>query len=309
MNSPAAIHAMLDTLCRRAGAIAWGVAEAAPVAEADGRLYDAWLARGAHGPLAYMERNGAVRRDPRLLLDGARSIVVAAFAIRQRRHSAHIADFALGSDYHDVLRARLSPVAEAIEAEFGGATRICVDSAPLRERYWAERAGVGKCGLNGRLIVPGYGSDVLLAEVLAEAPLPPTPELARELCGACRLCVEACPAGALDGRGGVDARRCLACATIEMRGPLPPGTRLHGRLAGCDTCGRVCPLNAPAAVAAIEPLPELQPREEVLALTPRAAAELDSEAFARIFRGSAVRRLKLEGLRRNALHIINEETI
>ncbi|MDE6160056.1 MAG: DUF1730 domain-containing protein [Muribaculaceae bacterium] len=307
MNSPAAIHAMLDALCLEAGAIAWGVAEAGPVADADNRLYDAWLARGAHGPLAYMERNGAVRRDPRLLLDGARSIVVLAFAIRQRRHSSHIADFALGSDYHDVLRARLRPVAEAIEAEFGGATRICVDSAPLRERYWAERAGVGKCGLNGRLIVPGYGSDVLLAEVLAEALLPPTPQSAEIFCVGCRRCVDACPVGALDGCGGVDAGRCLACATIELRGPLPPGTRLHGRLAGCDTCGRVCPLNAQAV--AIEPLPELQPREAVLALTPAAAAALDAGEFARIFRGSAVKRLKLEGLHRNALHIINEETI
>ena len=303
-----AIHAMLRNLCRTAGAVAWGVADAQPTDEADATLYASWLSRGMHGPLAYMERHPELRRDPRLLLDGARSVLVCAFSARQRVHSPHIADFALGSDYHDVLRARMRAVGQGISDALGGDTRVCVDSAPLRERYWAVRAGVGRTGRNGRLMVPGIGSDVLLAVLLTQAQLPPSTPLqpaAMPECRTCRRCVEACPAGALDGRGGVDARRCLACLTIELRGPLPEGTDLHGRLAGCDICARVCP--AAEACRPPLPLPELQPRPQVLAMTPARAAELTQAEFSAIFAGSPVKRLKLDGLQRNARAITQQK--
>lgn len=308
MNGSASIPEMLDALCCGAGACAWGVAAAAPVADADRKIFDSWIARGAHGPMDYMARYADVRADVELLLAGARSIVVCAFSYRQASHSAHISDYALGRDYHIVLRERLEQVAAAVRESFGGETRVCVDSAPLRERYWAKIAGVGTFGLNGKLIVPGAGADVVLGEIVCTAVLPATEPLQEELCDGCGRCVMACPASALDGRGGVDARKCLSCITIEHRGPLPEGVRLHGRLAGCDVCSRVCPADArEASAGCAATLPDLQARAEVLALTPAEAAGLTRGRFASLFRQSALMRLRLSGLRRNATYIIMTE--
>ena len=296
------VRALLDSLCRSAGACRWGVADAAPVATADAALYDAWTARGAHGCMAYMERYADIRRDPRLLLDGARSVLVCAFSYRQPVHSVHISDYALGADYHGALRERMERVAAALREALGGDTRVCVDSAPLRERYWAVRAGVGTTGLSGRLIVPGAGADVLLAELLTTAALPPSAPLDRPLCDGCGACVRACPAGALDGR-------CLSCLTIELRGELPEGTDLHGRLVGCDVCSAVCPASRrEAAQGCPGVIDELHARPEVLALTPADAAAMTRGRFKALFARSPVMRLRLDGLRRNAFHILNNNS-
>ncbi|MDE6271218.1 MAG: DUF1730 domain-containing protein [Muribaculaceae bacterium] len=299
METPAADP--IAALCAAAGACRSGVARAAAVDPADMALLAGWLAGGRNGCMDYMERYRELRADPRGLLEGARSIVVCAFACRQQHHNPYIADYALGSDYHSVLRMRLEPVAEAISERFGGQTRICVDSAPLRERYWAVKAGVGTTGLNGMLFVPGIGCSVLLAEILCTAELPATQPLDEKMCNGCGACVRACPVHALDGQSGVDGRRCLSCLTLEWRGELPEGTRLHGRLAGCDTCTRVCPANKGDA----QVLPELQPRPEILALTPEEAATMGRGAFGRIFNGTALMRLRLAGLRRNARLILD----
>ena len=289
------LNRKLAEMCAEAGAAAWGVAAAEPVGEADRRLYSAWLADSRHGPMNYMERYADLRFDPNGLLEGVRSIIVCAFSYSQTNHNPWISDYALGDDYHAALRRRLQPVADEIERTFGGHTRICVDSAPLRERYWAQRAGVGRCGLSGKRLVPGIWAEVFLAEILTEARFAPTPPIADEVCTRCGKCVKACPTGALDGCGGVDARRCLSCLTVEWRGPFPPHTDLHGRLVGCDMCSRVCPLSQGGATVA-----ELQPRPEVLAMTPERALALTRGGFKATFAGSAIMRLRLDGLRRNA---------
>ena len=307
MSITAVDERMLAALCHEAGACAWGVAAAAPVSPDDRHIYEQWLQRGAHGPMAYMERYPELRSDPRTLLEGARSLIVCAFSYLQPHHSPYISDYALGSDYHGVVRERLERVAAAVRAAAGGETRVCVDSAPLRERYWAVRAGVGTVGLSGKLIVPGAGADVVLGEVLTTAELPTTPPLSVELCDGCGRCVEACPAGALDGRGGVDARKCLSCLTIEHRGDFPRGTQLHGRLVGCDVCSRVCPASSREAMSgAPVVVDEMLARPEVLALTPEEAATMSRGRFNSMFRRSAVMRLRLDGLRRNALHVLSE---
>ena len=287
----------LEEPLRAAGAVAWGVAEAAPVDDGARELYDAWIASGCHGCMDYMERYPELRADPGLLLEGARSVVVCAFSYHRSCHNPWISDYALGGDYHAVLRECLAPVAAEIERHCGGSTRICVDSAPLRERYWAERAGVGRCGLSGKLLVPGVGSEVFLAEILATARIAPTSHLEKEVCTRCGRCVQVCPAGALDGHGGVDARRCLSCLTVEWRGEFPAGTRLHGRLVGCDVCSRVCPLSLQAPEASV---PGLQARPEILGMTPEGALALTRGGFKSIFSGTAIMRLRLDGLRRNA---------
>lgn len=294
-------------LCLDAGACAVGITGADDMEPADIAAYERWIASGAHGAMDYLSRYPEVRRSPRLLLEGAKSIVVCAFAYTPTTRHPLIADYALGEDYHDVLRRALTPVAEALQAMVPhSATRICVDTAPLRERLIAVRAGVGFIGRNMQLIVPGVGSRVFLAEILWTAALEPDMPCEQTCCG-CGACVSACPGHALDCADAIDARRCLSYLTIEYRGDLAPDVRLPGRIYGCDICQDVCPHNRDTRPAAV--LPAFRPNEELMDLDAEAMAQLSAEDFRRIFRRSAIRRAKAEGLRRNALrHLLKGGT-
>ena len=289
----------LRRLCIEAGACAAGFARIQPVSDEAVAIYDGWLASGRHGTMAYMANYAEIRRNPALLLDGeARTLISCAFTYTSPgwARSSLFADYALGSDYHEVLRKALAPVAARLE-EISPGTRICVDTAPLRERYWAQQAGIGFIGLNNQLIVPGVGSCVFLAEILWSGEVSPDEPMERN-CGTCHACVRACPGNALDGAGGLDARRCLSYLTIEHRGELPADLRLPGRIYGCDICRDVCPLghgDRPVYV-----LPELRPRQSILDLTVADIKALDQPAFSTIFSHSAVKRAKLAGLLRNA---------
>lgn len=289
----------LGRLLEGAGADAWGVAPCGEVGEEDARLYEEWVASGKHGEMKYLESWPEIRRRPELLLEGARSIVCAAFSYYNPENKGvgglKWARYALGADYHDEIRHRLSEVAEAITEETGAECRVCVDTAPLRERLWAERAGVGYIGKNGLLIVPGVGSWCVLGFILTGHEFSPTPAEPRSCLG-CDRCVRACPGQALDGLGGMDARRCRSYLTIEYRGAEMP--RLTGgRVYGCDICQEVCPHNRYAPETRIE---AFRPRPDVLGLTLGKIAEMTQEEFSTLFRGSAVKRTKLAGLRRNA---------
>lgn len=289
---------------RAAGACAAAFVRLEALDDADTTLYDNWIARGANAGMDYLARYSDIRRDPRLLLDGAQSMLVTAFAYAPTpdRRSRLIADYALGDDYHTVLRERLHPVAALMESlHEGSATRICVDTAPLRERLWAARAGLGSIGLNNQLIIPGIGSRVFLAEILWTASLPQHSKFKiqhSKSCISCRRCVDACPGGALDGKGGIDAGRCLSYLTIEHRGDLPDTLSLRGRrIYGCDICQDVCPCNSSTPP---EPVPEFAPRPALAALTLDDIAAMDAATFSRTFARSAVKRTKLSGLLRNA---------
>lgn len=297
-----ALRNLLLDRAASAGACAAGFAEVRPVDAAACQAYDKWLADGAHAGMDYLEKYSDVRSDPALLLDGARSIFCLAFAYMKPdgRRSALFADYALGRDYHTVLRKHLEPLAaEMREAVYGSKTRICIDTAPLRERYWAATAGVGFIGRNNQLIVPAVGSRVFLAEILWTASVRPSQSRIDESCAGCGLCVKACPGHALDGGGALDARRCLSYLTIEHRGDLPEGVSLAGRrIYGCDICQDVCPHNADASAAPV--LEAFAPDEALLSLDVEAVASMAQADFSRIFSGSAVKRAKLAGLLRNA---------
>ena len=289
----------LQGLLEQAGADAWGVAPCTDVAEEDARLYEEWIASGKHGEMKYLESWPEIRRRPGLLLEGARSIICAAFSYYNPENRGEgglrWARYALGTDYHDEIRRRLSEAAKAITEKTGAECRVCVDTAPLRERLWAERAGVGYIGKNGLLIVPGAGSWCVLGFILTGHEFSPTPAEPRSCLG-CGRCVRACPGQALDGRGGIDARRCRSYLTIEYRGSEMP--RLTGgRVYGCDICQEVCPHNRYAPTTRTE---AFWPRPGVLGLTLGKIAEMTQEEFSALFRGSAVKRTKLAGLRRNA---------
>ncbi len=314
------------------GAYACGVVRAMPVtAEAVAR-YEEWLADGNAGNMDYLWRYGEVRRDPRLLLDGegARTLIVTLFAYQDNVHPAegvpYIAHYALGQDYHDVLRRRLKTVIGQLRPRFGGKWRICVDSAPLMERYWAARAGLGVIGDNGCLIVPGVGANFFIATIVTTAQMPTDdPVEGTSHCLGCGRCVRACPTGALRGDGSVDARRCISYLTIESHDDIPADIPTGNTLYGCDVCRRACPLaccktdigqgrqlehsedlensehssvsTSGKFAETMTVLPEFTPDSRLLSMTVADWRALDNEGYAALTAHSAMRRVSLDKLR------------
>lgn len=290
------------------GAAAWRVARCGTVSDKADSDFRSWLADGCNASMTWLADKADMRRDPSLLLSGATSVIVAAFPYRPAGESPRprmaISLYALGRDYHAVLRERLAPVAEAIDAACGSQSRICVDSAPLRERYWAVEAGLGRIGRNNLLLVPGLGSMLFLGSILTTAriepdsPLPPS----AHPCADCDApCVRACPTHAIRPDSTVDARRCLAYLTIEHRGQLPEGTRLHGRVFGCDACALACPRNRQPLPPG-QPLPDFAPLPETMSLDADELTTMSQRAFARRFAHSPLSRARTETLLRNLRH-------
>lgn len=277
--------------------------------------YDRWLSEGMNGEMAYLEKYHDIRSNPALLLPGARSVVSCAFNYWWGPVDSPLrwASYALGDDYHDVVRSRLQSVADAITAETGAECRVCVDTAPILERYWAVRSGVGFIGLNQQLIIPGAGTHFFLGEIITTLDLVPDAPCMLT-CGECRRCLRACPGGALrennEAPGNqtaeitLDSRRCLSYLTIEYRGEFPEGTRPGKHIYGCDVCQEVCPHNSKAPLSDIE---EFRPRAAILRLNTDAILEMRQEDFSAIFRKSAIKRTKLAGLQRNARAIAAEK--
>lgn len=290
----------VKTEAARLGFSACGLAPAAPLPKERAAALHRWLAAGMHGEMGYLERHASLRLDPTLLVPGARTVVSVALnyypAATPPEGGFRLARYALGLDYHDVMRRRLRALLTAIGAESDG--RPCCDTAPVDEHYWAVRCGLGWQGRNGQLIIPGAGSYFFLGELLLTLPADRYDEPSAPRCGTCSRCVKACPGGALNGDGTMDARRCLSYLTIEQRGPLPSGTgRLMGRcFYGCDRCSEACPWNRFARPTDVE---AFTPRPGLLDMTDEAWLCLSPEEYRTLFKGSAVKRAKYEGLMRN----------
>lgn len=303
---------LIKRLGKEAGAIAVGVARAAAPELAHSEYYSRWISGGNHGEMGYLANYQDLRRDPSLLFEnGAAAESVISFAFPyfhskgQAPEAARFAMYAHGDDYHEVLRRRLKPVGEAIE-KMGHQARVCVDTAPVLERYWAQQAGIGFIGRNRMLIVPGYGSYCFLAEIITTLPLE-YDSPCKQRCRGCDRCISRCPGGALRS-ADFDASRCLSYLTIEYRGELPaaidetgmerPISRvLAGRVYGCDECQRACPHNQEATDT---PLQEFHLRPALRDLTCEEIIQMTQPEFSTIFSHSAVKRAKLAGLQRNA---------
>lgn len=240
-----------------------GIASAAPAIESEQRLRD-WLAKGHAAGMTYLHRPRPRRGHPEDLLPGARSVICLAFNYYPGEAGSHsgswpsgrIARYAVGEDYHRILKRKLKHLEQWLYRQGGPETRSrsFTDSAPILEREFARRAGLGFIGRNTHLITPQYGSWVFLAEIVTNLEL----ELDRPLtahCGTCTACLEACPTGALNASDGLDSRKCISYWTIEHRGELDPAMRdrLQEWLFGCDVCQEVCPFNRKARVSS-EPL-------------------------------------------------------
>lgn len=297
------------------GFFACGIARATPVDAETASAFRSWIGNGCHAGMEYMARHTDIRLNPDLLLPGAKSVVCVAMAYAPQRtmpaDEYQIAAYAYGKDYHDAVKARLRALAAHMEQaaamaepQPGGATgggvavtRVCCDTAPVLERYWAMQAGLGWTGRNHQLIIPGAGSMFFLGEVFTTLALQPDAPIAGH-CGSCHACTKACPTHALRPDGTLDARRCLSYQTIENRGPIPPGiaSAMGNSIYGCDRCQAACPHNAraPKATAA-----ELQPDDELMAMRKADWHALTPDRYRRLFKGSAVKRCKYEGLMRN----------
>ncbi len=271
-----------------------------------------WLASGFHGEMAWMEREPEKRGDPRLLFPPARSVIVVALNYyTPQEHSddpstGKISRYAWGDDYHDVMRGKLEVLAEFVRSfDESAETKICVDTAPIMDKAWAVRAGLGWLGKHSNVITTDYGSWVFLGEILVSLELDETGDAVPDHCGTCTACIDACPTAAITAPYVVDSTKCLSYTTIELRSPELSddiSDNLNGWLYGCDICQDVCPWNRfekPTEEKRFEPRPGNVSANlnEVLSLSP--------EEYAERFRRSAIKRTKLSGLQRNALALTN----
>jgi len=267
-----------------------------------------WLARGYAGEMAYLARSADRRADVRRVLPTARTVIVTGTVYNvDRPYStecadpgrAHISRYAWGEDYHEVIERRLDALIvwmrETAREPFDALAYV--DTGPVQERVYAAHAGIGWIGKNSCVINPGLGSWLFLAEVICSLALD-TDVPAFDQCGACTLCLEACPTQALVAPGVLDSRRCISYLTIELRGPIPEPMRPHigSHVYGCDICQEVCPWNATAPVSDD---PAWQPRATWDQVNLRWLADKSDDELAVALRASAMRRAKTSGLRRN----------
>jgi epoxyqueuosine reductase len=285
-----------------------GITDAAPFEAAESRTL-AWLARGGAAGMAWLTAE-RVRRacNPQELLPGAQSFIAVGIGYRPADESdgaGNVARYARGRDYHDVLKPRLWELVRWLGEQVGRAVRarVFVDDGPCSDRAVAQRAGLGFFGKNTNLLTRTHGSYVLLGAVLTDVPLPADPPRIAD-CGACTLCLDACPTGALPQPYYVDSARCISYLTIEHRGSIPGTLRplIGSHLFGCDVCQEVCPWNR---LAAATHEPAFAPTTGVgAALDPSEVLAWDDHAYRARLRGTPLKRAKRQGLRRTAALVL-----
>lgn len=280
-----------------------GVARAAPLDD-DARRLEAWLNKGLNGSMKYMENHFDLRVNPLKLVPGAKSVITLLLnyypAVKQAEDAPKVSAYALGNDYHEVIKKKLNLFLQDITERIGEVNgRGFVDSAPVLERSWAQRSGLGWIGKNGNLINKQSGSFFFIATLITDLELEYDDPVVKDFCGTCTKCIDACPTEAIADNRVVDGSKCISYYTIELKDALIPDN-LKGKfdnwMFGCDTCQDVCPWNRfskPGHEAAFEPYPEL------LNFTTRDWEELTEEGFKKIFKHSPLKRAKFSGIKRN----------
>ena len=312
------IASKIKAEAQRLGFFACGIAKAAPVEENVAEAYRKWLEKGEEASMAYMTNYLEKRLNPALLVPGVRSIVSLAmnYAPAQQLPEGEyqLAAYALGQDYHDLMKQRLRELAvnigapmelfqkgkksqSADEKEETGWGIFC-DTAPVLERYWAQKAGLGWVGRNHQLIIPHAGSMFFLGEVFLPFAVDVYDTPMQSRCGSCHRCIDACPTHAIIPDEDFHADRCLSYQLIENRGELSDEAKaaMGDTIYGCDRCQTVCPWNR---FATPNTEPALQPKPELLSMSKEAWHNLSVEDYRRLFKGSAVKRVKFDGLKRN----------
>jgi len=256
------------------------------------------------GKMQYMENHFELRIDPSKLVPGAKSVITLLLNYfpeqKQDAGSPKISKYAYGKDYHEVIRKKLNLLIKTIKektGEFNG--RGFVDSAPVLERAWATRSGLGWIGKNGNLITKGNGSFFFIATLITDLELQPDDAFAKDYCGTCTKCIEACPTNAIKENKVIDGSRCVSYFTIELKDELIPGemkNKFEQWMFGCDICQDVCPWNRfskPTQETAFKPIPE------ILNLSTAEWENMSEQSFKKIFTNSALKRAKFKGIQRN----------
>ena len=280
-----------------------GIAQAIKLDD-DARRLEFWLSKGMQGNMHYMERYFDLRIDPRQLVPGAKSVITLLLNYfpkdKQDADTPKISKYAYGKDYHEVIREKLNKLIEAIRINVGEIHgRGFVDSAPVLERTWAQRSGLGWVGKNGNLINKEMGSFFFIATLITDLDLEPDEPFTKDYCGSCTRCIDACPTDAILPGKIVDGSKCISYFTIELKDMLIP-TEMKGKFEnwafGCDICQDVCPWNRfskPTNEIEFTPLPG------ILNISTKEWEAMTEEKFKSIFRNSSLNRSKLKGIQRN----------
>lgn len=286
-----------------------GIAKAMPLHE-DARRLEKWLHQGMHGKMSYMENHFDLRIDPARLVPGAQSVITLLMnyfpAAHQNEQAPKIASYAWGKDYHHVIKHKLRQLLFELQSSIGEITgRGFVDSAPVLERSWAQRSGLGWVGKNGNLITKKSGSFFFIATLITDLSLEYDDPFAKDFCGSCTRCIDACPTEAILPDKNIEAQKCISYYTIELKDQLLPNEakgKMDNWMFGCDTCQTVCPWNrfsTPHQEADFEPL------ADILNLSTREWMEMTEETFKKTFKHSPLMRPGYKGIVRN-LQFIRE---
>ncbi|WP_156032805.1 tRNA epoxyqueuosine(34) reductase QueG [Prevotella sp. 10(H)] len=281
---------------------ACGICKAEEVGDENRDAYEEWIRNSYQADMDYMQRNADKRCDPVLLVEGAKSVVSVALNYypekKQPQDHPQFAYYAYGKDYHDILKIKLQQLFDFIKSiEPTTEGRCFVDTAPVLERYWAAKAGIGFIGKNSLIIIPKKGSYFFLGELIINLELDYDEPLALS-CGSCTRCVDTCPTKAITSPKIVDSNKCISYQTIENKGSIDENIApsMDNRFYGCDICQQVCPWNRYAQPHSIS---EFNPSEDFLNLSFEKLDNLSEEEYRKIFKGSAVKRAKFSGLKRN----------
>ena len=294
---------MVKETASRLGFSYCGIAKAEKLDE-DARRLEKWLSEGRHGTMQYMENHFDLRVDPTKLVPGARSVITLLMnyfpAAKPAPEAPRISTYAWGTDYHTVIRGKLHELLDTIQQTAGAIQgRGFVDSAPVLERTWARRSGLGWIGKNGNLIHKQSGSFFFIATLICDLELEYDDPLVKDYCGSCTRCIEACPTDAILPDKVVDGSKCISYFTIELKEALIPQEwkgRFDNWTFGCDTCQDVCPWNrfsTPTKEPGFTPLPQ------ILELSTKEWQNMSEEQFKKWFRDSPLKRTKWSGIQRN----------
>jgi epoxyqueuosine reductase len=272
--------------------------------DADAKRLENWLGKGFNGSMQYMENHFELRIDPSKLVPGAKSVITLLMnylpSEKQNIEAPKVAKYAYGKDYHEVIRSKLKLLLKSIKENIGEINgRGFVDSAPVLERSWAQKSGLGWIGKNGNLINKQSGSFFFIATLITDLELEYDDAFAKDYCGSCTKCIDHCPTDAILPDKVIDGSKCISYFTIELKDALIPGNmkgKFDNWMFGCDVCQDVCPWNRfskPAPETAFTAIPE------ILNFTSSDWEELTEESFKIIFKNSPLKRSKFDGIKRN----------
>ncbi len=280
-----------------------GISKAEFLEEEATRLEE-WLNKGYHGEMSYMENYFDKRLDPTKLVEGAKCVISLAYNYyttnqQDDRFAPKISKYAYGIDYHGIIKDKLKELVNNIRDTIGEVNgRIFVDSAPVLDRAWAKKAGLGWIGKNSNLISRKAGSFFFLAELILDLELEYDIAPTKDYCGTCTRCMDACPTDAIVAPAVVDGSRCISYLTIELKNEIPSEFKgkMDNWMFGCDICQDVCPWNR---FSVIHNEPGFTPAEELIQFTQKDWEELTEDVFKKVFKKSPVKRTKFSGLKRN----------